>query len=284
MRSIANKVASRLVAGVKKFQPILADAKNRDFTEADTVNIVRKILSEVFGYDEFREVTSEHAIKGTYCDLAIKLNDNTKPCLLIEGKAVGVELKESHVNQVVFYGAKDGVKWVILTNGLVWQVYKVVFGEPLNQEKVFEFEFLKLNAKNDSDLESLYLITKEGIASCCLEDYDAHQQAMSRFSLAATIISEPVLEVIRRELRRVSPNAKITTEEIESALRSYVLKGEVVEGAKAIEAQKKIAKAQNKASKKSAKADDSSTPILASCPPFAESSTKPSVPEQPPAA
>ncbi len=283
MNSIPHKVVDRLNLGIKKFQPILADAKNRDFNEADTVDIVKDILSEVFGYDKFREITSEHAVKGTYCDLAIKLDDNTKPCLLIEGKAVGVELKEAHVNQVVFYGAKDGVKWVILTNGLLWQIYKVVFGEPLNQEKIFEFEFLKLSPKNNSDLESLYLITKEGLTRCCLEDYDAHQQAMSRFSLAATILTEPVCEVIRRELRRVSPNAKITIEEIESALRSYVLKGEVVEGVKATEAQKKIAKAQNKASKKSAKAVASSVPILTNCPPVAESSTTPSASEQPPA-
>lgn len=86
-------------------------------------------------------------------------------------------------------------------------------------------------------------------------------KAMSRFSLAATIISKPILEAIRRELRRVSPNAKITTDEIESALRSYVLKGEVAEGVKAAEAQKKITKAQNKALKKTAKSDDNSTPI-----------------------
>ncbi|HVU08437.1 MAG TPA: type I restriction enzyme HsdR N-terminal domain-containing protein [Verrucomicrobiae bacterium] len=282
MKSIPNKVASRLAAGIKKFQPILADAKNRDCNEADTVDIVKDILSETFGYDKFREITSEHAIKGTYCDLAIKLNDNTKPCLLIEGKAVDVELKENQINQAVFYGVKEGVKWIILTNGLRWQVYKIIFGQPINQELVLEFEFLKLNHKVSSDLQSLYLITKEGNLRCCLEDYDAHQQALNRFSLAATILTKPVREIIRRELRRVSPNAKITIEEIESALRKDVLKGEVVDdhAPKVLEAQKKLAKAQNKAAKKTARADDSSTPILASGSPFAENSAP--VPEQPP--
>ena len=118
MASIPNKVASRLAAGIKKFQPILVDAKNPDVNEADTVTIVTAILSEPFGYDQFREITSERAIKGTYCDLAIKLNDNTNPCLITEVKAIGVELKDSHVNQAVFNGARDGVQWVILTNGI----------------------------------------------------------------------------------------------------------------------------------------------------------------------
>jgi predicted type IV restriction endonuclease len=282
MNTIPRKIIDRLSLGIKKFQPILGDAKNRDVKETDTVDIVKAILSELFGYDKFHEITSERAITGTFCDVAIKLNDNTKPCLLIEGKAVGVELKESHVNQVVFYGAKDGVKWVILTNGLVWQVYKVVFAEPLNQEKILEFEFLKLNPKNDSDLDSLYLITKEGFSRNCLEDYDAHQQAMSRFSLAATILSQRVREVIRCELRRVSPNAKITIDEVDSALRNYVLKGEVVQGEKAIEAQKRIAKAQNKAFKKTAAAV-SLVPIPAIPLPLARSSAILSSSEQPPA-
>ena len=38
--------------------------------------IVADILSEIFGYDKYNEVTSEYAIKGTYCDLAIKLAGN----------------------------------------------------------------------------------------------------------------------------------------------------------------------------------------------------------------
>jgi len=38
------------------------------------VFIIRDMLAEVFGYDELLDITSEFAIKGTYCDLAIKLD------------------------------------------------------------------------------------------------------------------------------------------------------------------------------------------------------------------
>lgn len=253
MASIPSKVASRLVAGIKKFQPILVAAKNREANESDTVTIVTAMLAEVFGYDQFSEITSERAVKSTNCDLAIKLDGNNKPCFLIEVKAVRLELKDSHVDQAVFYGANDGVQWVMLTNGVLWRVYKIIFGQPINtvsKELVFEFDFLKLNHKSNADLELLFLISKEGIARCGLDDYHAHQEAMSRFSLAATILSEPVIEVIRRELRKLSPGAKITVEEIEEALKKYVFKGEVVEDPKAEEARKRIAKAQNKAAKK----------------------------------
>ena len=44
-------------------------------SEADTVKLVMDLLEQVFGYDKYADVTSEHAIRGTYCDLAIKIDD-----------------------------------------------------------------------------------------------------------------------------------------------------------------------------------------------------------------
>ena len=40
MPQVPNKVAERLAAGIKRFQPILASAKTRDVGESDTVIIV----------------------------------------------------------------------------------------------------------------------------------------------------------------------------------------------------------------------------------------------------
>jgi hypothetical protein len=85
MASIPKKVAERLVAGLKRYQPILAAAKARDVGETDTVTIVKDMLADIFGYDKYSELTSEYAIRGTYCDLAIKLD--AKLSTLIEVKA-----------------------------------------------------------------------------------------------------------------------------------------------------------------------------------------------------
>jgi hypothetical protein len=74
MASVPARVADRLAAGVKRFQPILQSAKSRDVGEADTVIIVTDMLAEVFGYDKYSEITSEHAIRGTWCDLATKID------------------------------------------------------------------------------------------------------------------------------------------------------------------------------------------------------------------
>ena len=73
MASFSNKVRERLVSGIKRFQPILSSAKARDVNESDTVTIVNDLLAYVLGYDKYSEITSEFVIRGTYVDLAIKL-------------------------------------------------------------------------------------------------------------------------------------------------------------------------------------------------------------------
>ena len=80
-----------------------------------------------------------------------------------------------------------------------------------------------------------------------LGEYHTQKQALSRFFLGAMILTDPVLDVIRRELRRVSPEVRIETEQIKAVLTNEVIKREVMEGDKAEEARKKIARTQNKA-------------------------------------
>jgi predicted type IV restriction endonuclease len=209
------------------------------------------MLGDVFGYDKYSEVTSEHAIKGTYCDLAIKLNNATIPQTLIEVKAIGLELKEQHVKQAVDYAANQGVNWVVLTNGVTWRIYKVSFEKPIGQDLVLEIDFLTLKPKQD--YENLYLWCKEAWgASSALDEFEARRQALSRFLIGAVILSEPVMDEIRKGLRRVtklsndSVDIKIESDQIEKVLINEVIKREVLEGVKAEEAAKKVSKAANK--------------------------------------
>ena len=95
MPTVPAKIYERLQSSLKRFQPFLSAAKSRDAGEADTSTIVKDMLSEVFGYDKYTEITSEYMIKGTHCDLAVKLEAKLR--LLIEVKAIGLELKDAHV-------------------------------------------------------------------------------------------------------------------------------------------------------------------------------------------
>lgn len=245
MASVPHKIADRLAAGIKRFQPILSTAKARDAGEADTVTIVKDMLAEIFGYDKYSEVTSEHLIKSTYCDLAIKVEGTIQT--LIEVKAIGLELKDTHVKQAVDYAANQGVEWVLLTNGVSWRVYQVTFAKPINQELVIDIDFLALNSRMQADTDMLYLWCKEGWVRSVLGEYQAQKQALSRFFLGAMLLTDPVLEVVRRELRRVSPEVRIEIENIKNVLINEVIKREVMEGEKAEEARRKIGRAANKA-------------------------------------
>jgi predicted type IV restriction endonuclease len=168
---------------------------------------------------------------------------------LIEVKAVGTELKDNYVKQAVDYAANQGVDWVLLTNGITWRVYHVIFDKPINQELLIDIDFCSLSPRSQEDIEHLFLWCKEGWARSVLGEYHTQRQALNRFFLAATVLSDPVLAVIRRELRRLSPNVRIEIEEIKAALTEEVIKREVMEGDKADEARRKITRVQSAPSK-----------------------------------
>ena len=241
MPKLSKKAMDRIGAGIKRFQPILASAKTRDVNESDTVIIVTDLLQEVFGYDKFTEITSEHMIRGTFCDLAIKLDGTL--AVLIEVKAIGLDLKEHYVKQAVDYAANQGCDWVVLTNGTVWKVYKIAFSKPIEQELVVQFDLLAVNPRSSDHIDLVGLLAKEGWQKAHLGEYQAQRRALSRFTLGALVLSDPVLEVLRREVRRLSPEVRVECEEVRSVLESEVLKREVLEGEKAGSARKQVARA-----------------------------------------
>jgi hypothetical protein len=244
MATIPAKVESRIKETLKRFQSVIEQAKVRDIGEADTSTLVKDILAELFGYDKYSEITAEFQIKSTYCDLAIKLEG--KLVLLIEVKAINVELKEIHIKQAVDYAANQGVEWVVLTNAQTWQVYKVSFGQPISNELLMTLNFPTLNAKDESDMNGLFLLTREAQGKSLLDEYHQLRQALSRHTVGAVLLSESVLACIRRELKRLSPDTRIDVEEIEQVLRDEVIKRDLLEGDRAAEAKRKVSKASAK--------------------------------------
>ena len=247
MAQIPVRVAERLATGLKRFQPILQSARTRDVNESDTSIIVTDTLSDLLGYDKYSEVTREHCIRGTFCDLAIKLEDKLQ--FIIEVKAIGLELKDAHVKQAVDYAANQGVDWTMLTNGVEWRIFKVTYSKPIDHELVLAFDLLKMNHRNGADLADLYNLTREGLLKGALATYQTQQQATSKFLLGALIVSEPLLDTLRREIRRLSPEVKIRNEDLRDVLINEVLKREVVDGEKAEDAKRKVQRAAAKLAK-----------------------------------
>src|SRR5690606_41934046 len=75
-------------------------------------------------------------------------------------------------------------------------------------------------------------------------DFHAERQALSKFKRAAIVRSQPVLQVIRRALKRAYPKFNPPREQIEEELKSEVLKRVVVDGDRALAAIKSIRRVQ----------------------------------------
>ncbi|HAH10469.1 MAG TPA: restriction endonuclease subunit R [Alphaproteobacteria bacterium] len=224
---VSAKVETRISTELKRFQTILAAAKQRDVSEADTVVILTDFLSAVLGYDKYQHITREFAIRGTYVDLAVRVDGDIR--FLIEAKAIGVELKENHVKQAIDYGANNGLDWVILSNGAVWRAYKIQFTQPIDKTLVFDLDLLGRSHKDAEVIECLGSLSKEGFSRGSMADLLEQRQLTSAYTIAAALLSETLVDQLRKELRRMAPSLKVDNEYLAALLSNEVIKRELVD-------------------------------------------------------
>ena len=248
------KTKDRITKGLKKYQTIIKKATASDINESDTVTIITDMLCEIFGYDKYENITSEFAIKKTYCDVAIKLQD--KVPFLIECKAIALELKEDYIRQATNYAANSGINWVVLTNGMVWKIYHMTFGKAIEQELVYEFNICELSAKKDSDIEPLYYLCIEAFAKnskATLDDLRAQKQIFNRFIIGRIILSDMGIDSIKKCIRKLYPDLKVTNDEIQTIICTEIFKREITDSESALEAKKAVAKQERKINNAKAK-------------------------------
>ena len=244
---IPKKVCERFASTIKPYQAIALSQKARDVSEADTVTLVKDVLADVFGYDKYAELTSEQQIRGTYCDLAVKLEGQIK--YLIEVKSAGVGLNDNHLRQAINYAAHQGIEWVVLTNAIDWRLYRVKFGQPIDFDLVTSFDLTTINLRQQDDQCRLYLLCREGISGGAMDTYHQHAQLLNKYTVAQVLMSEQIVAAVRRELRRTFPDLRVDVREVADILVNDVLKREVTEGDKVKEAQQRLKRAAAKAAR-----------------------------------
>jgi len=185
---IPKKVQDRLTAGLRRYQPIVRKLADRDISEADTVTVIKDILSDLFGYDKYTELTSEQQVRGTFCDLAIRVGEKTQ--FLCEVKSAGTSLNDNHLRQAVNYGAHHGIEWVILSNAIVWKVYRLKFAQPIDWEEVLCFDMGQITRSAD-DLAKLFMLCRESVNTETLEAFHRQAQIVNRYVIAETLLRIP---------------------------------------------------------------------------------------------
>lgn len=249
MASVPVKVKKRFSDNLKKYKPVLTRAEKQDLNESDTVTIIVDMLSDIFGYDKYTDITSEFAIKKTYCDLAIRIDGIVK--ILIEVKSIGTNLRDNHLKQATDYGSNAGIDWVILTNGETWKVFRIIFTKPIEHELVYEFNIHDLKATNIEDIGYLFMLSKEATSKNIntLDEYHAQKKLVNPPMLTQIILHDDVINAIKRTLKKVSADTKVSNEEIHQMLLNDVLKRDALEDEKASEYKRKITRATKKKTK-----------------------------------
>ena len=236
------KISETILSAMKQMQPVIEQQKTRDISEADTVTLIKDVMSEALGYDKYLDLTGEYAIRGTYCDLAVKFDDKSKISIIIEVKAIGITLDDKHIKQAVDYAANEGVEWVILTNAVEWRLYRVVFAKPIDHNIGHRFDTLELDFKKSDSAEALYPICKHAFQKGVPEKMLDLQKATSRFMIAALLLnSDNVLTAIRRDLKRVV-EVNVDEDTLADILKNEVIKRDALEGKDATDAAKLVDK------------------------------------------
>jgi len=202
---------------LRKFARHFLNLREAKANESDTVARLRHFFEEVLGYDGVKDISSETEMKGKYVDLCSKIDDNI--CMLVEAKAAAMQLRVRQIDQAKHYASENGFRWVLLTNGVEWNLYHVTFDEDEGIEYDPAFTVSLADEKLDDAADKLAILHKRSIAKDSLERYWERKSALCAGSIGKAIFNESVLRVLRRELRRLC-DVMIDPEDLAVAVHS----------------------------------------------------------------
>lgn len=122
------------------------------------------------------------------------------------------------------YAVNEGVEWMVLTNGHVWQVWHLTAGLPVVLDIALEVDVLgddSLAQKTDV----LFCLSKEAFKRHLIDDLWQVKAATSASSLRAVITSDMIIDQIRKELRRQTGH-NVEPAELRELLKTSILRPE----------------------------------------------------------
>lgn len=212
----------RLKTAIRRFSKPLSEMAERDANEGDTRLLVTDFLCDGLGFDKFSDLTTEYQVKGEFADYGIRVDKEL--VAFIEVKRIATKLAAKHLRQVQNYALNEGVEWVVLTNGAVWQAYHITAKMPVEVDLALEVDLLGEGTQTQK-ANQLFYLTRESLKRRQIDELWRAKRATSPQSLATVLTSEPVLTAIRKELRRETDH-RVDEAEIADLLRDTVLRPE----------------------------------------------------------
>lgn len=212
----------RLKTAIKRFTKPLTDMAARDANEGDTRVLVTDVLCDALGYDKYADLTTEYQVKGEFADYGVRIDKEL--VAFIEVKRIATKLSSKHLRQVEMYAVNEGVEWVILTNGANWQVYHITAGLPVEIHLAIDVNLLSEDTAAHK-VNQMFYLTRESFKRRQIDELWKAKRATAPRSLADVLMSEPVADAVRRELRRRTGH-NVDEGEIIRLLRSTVMRPE----------------------------------------------------------
>lgn len=199
--------------------------RDKRINEADTKALLVEPLLSSLGWDvaDLDSVTREYRVyDGTCLDYALKIEG--KPCLFVEAKALGRSLSDrTFIAQTVNYANNEGVVWCVLTDGLIYRIYKT--NEPAEMERKLLFEvdlsLVDSGASDGSELiRYLTFLSRDSIENGDLDEWGELIFTDGRVKTALTsLLSNPTTKFINQVMERVSGSPTVPRDTLKESLR-----------------------------------------------------------------
>lgn len=214
----------RVRAAIRRFHRPLKDLVERDANEGDTRLLVTDFLCDGLGFDKYEDLTTEYQVKGEFADFGIRIDKELSA--FIEVKRCTQKLGIRQLRQVQMYSVNEGVEWMVLTNGQVWQIWHLTGGLPVVVDLALEIDLLG-DTTAASKADALFYLSKEAMRRKLLDELWKAKAATSAKSLANVVLSDSVVDAVRKELRRrTAHNAEPS--ELKKILTQEVIRTELV--------------------------------------------------------
>lgn len=203
---------------LKAYKKRFLAKKYESLDEASTRLMINSFLTEILGYVEFDEIKTEYRISGTYADYVIQIG--RKKHFIIEVKSISLDLNAKHLRQATNYAANEGIDWVLLTNGNIFALYRLLFTKPLSLKKVFSHDVR--NEKNLRNIASDFiLLSKKSVLKKELEKHWERFEIAEPVELSKLLYTKVVVSAIRKVMRQKA-GLMFSEDEVLDALHTLI--------------------------------------------------------------
>lgn len=206
---------------LRKFVPVLSQACEDKLSHGDTIGLACTLLHEVMGYDPLHDILREPHLDGGYADICVTVDGSVR--LLVTVKAVGHKLSDTDVAPLEPIARCNRVHWLVLTDGVDWNLYRCQPDEHWITCRVHPFK--RTNNWKVTDVDELApllgLLHKSAMISGDLDRLWCKHYALSDDSILRALMSAPMLQHLRSQIQD-DAGVVLEEEEVGAALRGVL--------------------------------------------------------------